>query len=438
MVGRMTPGARPVGVLLSAMLVTASILTGGGPRAAALPGGAQAAIPGGQRVPEPGSGSELDGVFCTSPASCWAVGGYSPPAGNIELNEALRWNGRTWSQVFVPNPPGSMGGGGSVLRKVRCLSAANCWAVGLQVRRETELNEALHWNGRRWSLVPVPQPGGTVSGDSSQLFDVACGSPTSCWAVGDYHTGATFTTASLNELLHWNGRRWSLVSVPDPGGAATDDANVLESVRCTSARSCLAVGTHNLPGRPSVVLNEVLRWNGRTWSLVATPDPGGVAAAGDFSQLLGLTCASARDCWAAGTYGGQIPAVTFLNEILHWNGRKWSQVIAPNPVGGSGSIQVLYAAACSSATSCWAVGWDTPRDPNSGFALNQAIHWNGRRWTLVPAPDPGGTSRDDVNQLQAVQCSSAARCWAVGFGEPFGASRLAVALRWNGTRWSPR
>jgi len=82
------------------------------------------------------------------------------------------------------------------------------------------------------------------------------------------------------------------------------------------------------------------------------------------------------------------------------------------------------------------VGWYTPRDPSTGFALNQAMHWNGRVWRLVPAPDPGGTSHIDVNQLQAVHCTSSARCWAVGFGQPNGANRLGVALRWNGTKWS--
>jgi hypothetical protein len=30
-------------------------------------------------------------------------------------------------------------------------------------------NQALHWNGRKWSKIAVPGPGGTAVGDASEL-----------------------------------------------------------------------------------------------------------------------------------------------------------------------------------------------------------------------------------------------------------------------------
>jgi hypothetical protein len=44
----------------------------------------------------PGSSSALNGLSCPSPGSCWAVGD-SQKNGGAGLNQALRWNGTRWS-----------------------------------------------------------------------------------------------------------------------------------------------------------------------------------------------------------------------------------------------------------------------------------------------------------------------------------------------------
>jgi hypothetical protein len=67
-------------------------------------------------------------------------------------------------------------------------------------------NEALHWNGRRWSLVKTPNPGGTTLNRSNVLLGVRCTSASSCWAVGKQSTGGNFH----QEILFWNGGKWSV------------------------------------------------------------------------------------------------------------------------------------------------------------------------------------------------------------------------------------
>lgn len=422
--------ARPLAVLLRAGLVAIGVLAGG-PRAAALPGG-------GLEAPRPGSASDLEGLFCTSRANCWAVGSFDPGTANTELNEALHWDGSAWSQVHVPSPVPATPGAGSALHGVRCVSQADCWAVGTYQKGGTLLGEAVHWDGRAWSLARVPQPGGTGSGHTSQLMDVACTSAANCWAVGQYLAGSTTTTAVRNELLRWNGSKWLLATVPDPGGTDAHDISRLASVRCVSAASCVAVGAFARRFEAAALRNQVLRWNGTRWSQSSTPNPGGTIADGDFSQLIGLACVSSTDCWAVGSYGGFRPKQTALTEILHWNGGKWLLARSPQPGGtGSGDSQNLAAASCASGSDCWAVGYYVSRQPNSGFVLDQALHWNGTRWALAATPDPGGTSARDISELLAVFCSSPASCWAAGFGQA-GASapRFGAVLRWDGTGWS--
>jgi hypothetical protein len=453
-----SPG-RLLATLAGAALLTASMLAAGGPAAAAparpghpdpratalahilhhglgpagLPGHglrAQALPKGGQDVPEPGRASLLAGVFCTSPVNCWAVGTYSRVA-EVDLNEVLHWNGSAWAQVAAPSPAGSAVGSLSVLFGVRCATVSDCWAVGAySVNGGADLNQALHWNGTKWSVVPTPTPGGSLSSDVNELFEVGCTSSASCWAAGRYGTQAGGIVL-LNQLLHWNGKKWSLAAVPNPAGTASGDINALNGVRCTSASNCLAVGSY---GTTSITLNEALHWDGTAWSQVTAPSPGGSTGDGTFSELDSLACSSATNCWAVGSYGTFAPPETFLNQALHWNGTAWSLVTTPEPDGtASGAIQQLAGVACHTATNCWAVG-----SYGAGTGLDQALHWDGGTWSLVDTPEPGGGAAGDANNLASVRCNTSADCWAVGEARMSGGPIFSQALHWNGTTWSSR
>ena len=115
-------------------------------------------LPGAQRVPKPGVFSVLNGVYCVSAADCWAVGEYrtSHQGGR---NEVLHWKGKTWQTLTVPNPGGHAVSSASELFGVRCASARDCWAVGDYTSHGADLNEVLHWNGTRWSKVTTPSAG---------------------------------------------------------------------------------------------------------------------------------------------------------------------------------------------------------------------------------------------------------------------------------------
>src|SRR5437762_162496 len=81
------------------------------------------------------------------------------------------------------------------------------------------------------SPATTPNPGGTASGDRSELRRIACPSSTRCWAVGDYKPSGG---AQLNQILRWNGTAWSQATTPNPGGTTTGSQNQLLGVYCTS------------------------------------------------------------------------------------------------------------------------------------------------------------------------------------------------------------
>ena len=150
----------------------------------------------------------LDGVFCTSRTSCWAVGAQNGAGGVGLLNQAMHWNGSKWRKASVPNPGGTGTDSLSELFAVRCVAKANCWAVGVRSSGSAQLNEALHWNGKKWTAVRTPNPGGKGNGKISELDDSTCVTATDCWAVGDFGSGTQGPTEKrINQVLHWNGKK---------------------------------------------------------------------------------------------------------------------------------------------------------------------------------------------------------------------------------------
>jgi hypothetical protein len=385
-------------------------------------------------VPSAGHNSTLWNVWCTRTTSdCWAVGDTHNAVG-AELNEALHWTGGKWSVVRTPDPGGSTASGDfNALYGIACTSASNCWAVGLYYKAGHDgRNQVLHWNGMTWTPVPAPELG-TGNGSFDSLFAVRCPSATNCWAVGT--ANKSLGSAGLNEALHWDGRKWSLVPTPDPGGTSRGALSELNGVACGGPSDCWAVGDYAqkvntlAPG-----LSQALHWNGRTWSWVHTPSPGG-SLGGDVSALFGAFCLSPRDCWAAGWYGKLGMPDTFVNLVSHWDGRTWHQVTTPNPDGtGLGAQNVLLDVTCTSPANCWAVG-EFGSTRSGGVVLNEILRWNGHTWSAFPSPDPAGTASRDSNMLERVRCATQTNCWAVGSAQTAGMQSVNAALHWNGHRW---
>jgi hypothetical protein len=452
--------SRYVAVAIGVSLAAASALAASAPADAAASGGPAMALRFGLPVPglpmpglhmpglrvgpladrlPTGPSSQLFGVFCTSPANCWAVGETSSKG--VERNQVLHWTGKHWFNNPVPNPGGTRGGADNELFAVRCTSASNCWAVGdAEKANSGDQDQALHWNGRKWFAVTTPTPAGVLSGDINFLSDVTCVSASNCWAAGDYgEVMATMTGESevlLNQVLHWNGKNWSLVPAPNPAGVSSNHASVLDAVRCTSAANCWAAGVFGSVGvlSQATLHNEMLHWNGKKWAKVTVPNPGGLAKGG-FNELNGLACASAVNCWAAGLDGNfGVPKVQVRNDILHWNGKKWSKQTAPNPGGGPSLDDALFNITCSSARNCWAVG-SQGNFVTGKATLNEALRWDGTKWKSFSTPNPGGAGPDDRSVLSAARCTSAANCWAVGVSEKHNGADKNEILHWTGKKW---
>lgn len=90
-----------------------------------------------------------------------------------------------------------------------------------------------------------------------------------------------------------------------------------------------------------------------------------------------------------------------------WDGTIWSvQAILPVPQGAT--ADAVLGLACTSATSCTAVGQATGSAPYGGRTLAEA--WDGTSWSIQATPGPAASEND----LSGVSCVPAGPCVAVG------------------------
>jgi hypothetical protein len=375
----MRRGLLGLGLILLVMAGTALAASGGGWR----------------KQPVPGRHLTLAGVSCVSRTVCVAVGGRD--LSSIRgATVAARWNGHRWSIQSPPNPSSE-----SSLADVACPSTRICIAVGQSGTSTSErtLPLAERWNGRRWSIQPTPNHHSSFA----TLGRVSCPSRVDCLAVGEYfpHQGRPMPLVE-----RWNGRSWSVASVPLPPSARN---GFLGGVSCVSAQVCVAVGSAQAVGS-SQIRALVETWNGHRWSSRLLPDAGR-------GGLGGVSCSSASACTAVG--GTQKRTLA-----ERWNGHRWRIESTLNPSGTKDwfDINVLESVFCPSRTACTAVG-GTATGGSDGVPLIE--QWDGKRWAgkRIPRFAPPRN-----NFLDGVYCTTTTTCTAVGSYDNYMGPSLPLAL----------
>ena len=179
--GRRRPRDGRIGGIAAKMsvLLVAVVLAGaaGIPVSASVP--VSASAPGWSVTPSPNPvipTGLLNWVSCPAADSCVAVGTYVKASGaGVMLAE--RWDGSRWRIQPVPSPRGAAA---SALNGVSCTLPSACEAVGMTISRSGARGAvAERWDGTRWQIQPVPSPGGMT-----ELGGVSCTSPAACTAVG--------------------------------------------------------------------------------------------------------------------------------------------------------------------------------------------------------------------------------------------------------------
>jgi hypothetical protein len=168
--------------------------------------------------------------------------------------------------------------------------------------------------------------------------------------------GSIYLADGSTVTEYWDGSTWSVIPVAPIGVESLQ----LEAVSCTSASSCVAVGTAYIS---DAVGNQTLveSWDGTSWSVVPSPNPN----SGPDNELVSVSCISASRCTAVGRSATQPVPIDQPYESLveTWDGTSWSIVSSPDPYSGD---NYLFGVSCTSQTFCMAAGYgDTSTNPSN-------------------------------------------------------------------------
>mgnify|MGYP001401791790 CR=1 FL=1 len=324
---------------------------------------------GGWTVQEAGrlgsSDNSLGAVAGSSPDDVWAFGDFLPDAKDSNQDATLTFAEHYNGTKWTVVRTPNTGPNFNSFYGATA-SQGWAWAVGEHLNAQYQDRALVEsWNGSKWSIDNLPQPGSV----RDMLFGASALSPSDVWVVGDQE-GANGIFETLAE--HWNGRTWSVIPTPDPGSTG----NHLYGVDAVSADNIWAVGQQLGAHAPDQALVE--HWDGWHWSVVPTP-PSAVA-----SVLLDGVTVHGGQVWTVGESDSPAAGRPLIE---HLAGGHWSVVSLPASVG---SVWTNLYGVTVTGGATWAVGTyvDPKTDNNNALVLSGV----GNHWTVDPAPDPGSGS----------------------------------------------
>jgi hypothetical protein len=332
----------------------------------------------------------LIGVVANTATDAWADGYYANTTGAHSLLE--HWNGSTWAIVNAPAPSG---GNSDVLNGIGATSSTDVWGVGtyFNIAANRNLNLILHYDGVSWKVIPSPN----VANANNLVRKISADSPTDAWAIG-YSTDLTSgNTAPL--MMHWNGVKWKIVTPYNLG----EPYSVLIGVKAFDPSSVYTIGDFATDQAGSFLKPQGAHYTG-AWTL----DPMSAMGTGS-SPVNAMAAFSAKNMWALGDF---YDGTNFQTLAEHWNGSTWKIIASPDPGGpeGSGDNTVLFGAAAVTANNAWGVGlyfdgvlWQT-----------YTMEWTGAKWVSVTSPDYGGADAYYNQLVGASAIPGTTDVWAVG------------------------
>jgi hypothetical protein len=152
---------------------------------------------------------------------------------------ALEWRGRSWSEHAFTDLPGEAIASGP----------DDVWGF------DSGTPSADHYDGTSWSAASIPVSVSQASGNA---------------AAGDWITGTVAAQPKRVELLHWSKGAWRNAVLPKIAVPAGDQMFPGGVDAATLADIWVTVGVGPSAGRGPVTA-VLLHWNGKAWSKVAVP-----------------------------------------------------------------------------------------------------------------------------------------------------------------------
>ena len=303
-----------------------------------------------------GEGAAVTSVSCASKGNCAAGGYFTDSSGNRQAFLAGEVKG-TWGAAQEIAADLNTGGFARV-NSVSCASKNNCAAGGSYVGSGQSLPFVAGEVDGTWGAAQeVPGTADVNAGGVAQVSSVSCGSAGDCAAGGLYLNSSFHEQAFVATEV--NGTWGAAQQVPGTAQFAS-----LNSVSCPSAGACGGGGSSSFQ---AFVTGEA---NG-TWGAAQQVPGTADLNAGRYAMLLSVSCASAGNCSAGGSYSDSSShEQAFVATEVNGTWGAAQEIAADLNAGG---VAQVSSVSCGSPGNCGAGGSYIDSSGNvQAFVVNQA------------------------------------------------------------------
>ncbi len=303
-------------------------------------------------------------------------------------------------------PPAPQAG----LDGISCIPAVKCTAIGSyeDSSGNGQAMAATQTRGTWRQATEVTAPSNAATNPDASLGGISCIWAVKCVAVGSYLD--SYGNGQAMAATQTRGTWRQATEVTAPSNAGTDPNAVLKGISCTSAGNCTAIGTYEDSSGNGQAM-EATQTRG-TWGQAVEITAPSNAGTNPEALLYSISCTSAGNCVGVGSYldsSSRLQAMEATETSGTWG--QAAEITAPSNAG-TNPESVLKGISCTSAGKCTAVGQYL--DSSSHVQAMEATETSGT-WgqaTEVTAPSNAGTNPNA--KLYAVSCTSARNCTAVG------------------------
>jgi len=377
-------------------------------------------------------------LACPSAGNCVAGGASNSAAGNSQgllLNEV----GGVWrSPTTIVAPANAVAKYGVTLSGLACGAVGRCSAVGTYFNAAfNQLSFIADEVGTRWNIARevVLPANASPSSQSGGIHSIACTSAGDCSAVGTYVVGTGPSIQSEGFVVDEVNGAWSnATEVRLPVLTTANPYVTLDQVACAGTGYCSAVGsfidTSNVTH--AIVVNQVAR----TWhaaAILALPANASAFAGATASEV---TCISAGNCSATGTYnaaGSGVQALVANETNGAWSRAKELQMPANAAANPQALLFGFQGITCASVGNCTTGGQYIDKTGNfQGFLANEVnARWQAATQLNLPA---GATQASHNGGVVSVSCTSPGTCSAgAAYLDSAGDYQAMIATETNNT-----
>ncbi|MCW2936185.1 MAG: hypothetical protein JWM19_7147 [Actinomycetia bacterium] len=347
-------------------------------------------------------------VSCPSAGNCAVTGYFSDKSDVVHGFVADLTGGKKWRTQEIPYLATLNAQNGLTISKVSCASAGNCAVVGgyKAANGDTEPFVSLEYAGVWQDADSVLVSSAFNQGGNGIATAVSCPAANRC-VIGGETTDASDRTQSW--IAYQNSpNSWGEFEPNGTAGVKNDPSNGagVTGISCYSAGNCAVVGSY--PGT-TYDLPYVINENSGVWDKSAMTVSFAKLSPNASAQLTAVSCPSASECAAVGTYGDATPFT--VDEIRG----SWGPAIAL-PSYGIGANP--YAVSCGVPGDCAASGVyavksaaTTTLQPFVADELGYGWHGAGQITGLATL------NTGHLGIAVSVSCSSPGNCAAVGYYE---------------------